>query len=148
MNEFVLGILLSLVSNTSNYKLAIAIAKVESNLEPNLVTHEHNVSDVSVGLFQIRRHTAMSLGHDGDIKHLKEPLVNIYYATKYLSECQKKSKTIRETVARYNGGLYIKDVRRVRGYVNKVMCVYEGKKGCSKRRKKWKKKLIMPVNIV
>ena len=148
MNEYILGLLLSLVSNTSNHKLAESIAKVESGLDPNLVTHEHNVRDVSVGLFQIRRHTAMGLGHNGDVKHLQQPLINIYYATKYLSECQKKSKTIAEAVCRYNRGSDSHMCRLGSEYSDKVMFVYNGSKLGKRWKKEKKQKYYQPINII
>lgn len=89
--------------------LSLAIAKVESNFNPNAKRYEKHLKTTSYGLFQILETTAIQLGwKKPKIPQFKHPLLNpelnIKYGTLHLSNLLKKYNNIEDVIASYNMG--------------------------------------------
>lgn len=80
-----------------------AIAATESSFRPDAVGDEAHPAGPSVGLMQILRTTAESLG-ETNLERLKIPEVSIELAAKLLHELQSRWDTISKVIAAYNAG--------------------------------------------
>lgn len=89
--------------------LALAIAKVESNFNPNATRYEPHLKTSSYGIFQILETTAKTLGWKKPIIYLKHPLLdpetNIKYGIMHISNLLRKYKNIEDVIASYNMGI-------------------------------------------
>lgn len=105
-------------------KLAMAVAKVESNLQPDVVS-----SVGAVGVMQLMPETAQGLG----VRNIKDPRENIDGGVRYLKELMTTfDGDIPKAVAAYNAGPQA--VKKYNGtppysetqaYVTKVMALYK-----------------------
>lgn len=105
-------------------KLAMAVAKVESNLQPDVVS-----SVGAVGVMQLMPETAQGLG----VRNIKDPRENIDGGVRYLKELINTfDGDVPKAVAAYNAGPQA--VKKYNGtppysetqdYVKKVMALYK-----------------------
>jgi soluble lytic murein transglycosylase-like protein len=108
--------------------LMLAIARTESNLNPDAVAKEVK-GGKSYGLFQIRGRTATDLGFRGNQLELLDPGTNIWLAANYIQKCQiRYGKSLDSIACCYNAGLYRKDATcragQVKSYIRKVRSRY------------------------
>ncbi len=126
--------------------LTFAAISQNFNLPPGLlsslcyVESQHNVETIhkndggsdSLGICQIKLHTARSLGFTGTRKELMSANINIYYAGKYLRQQLDRYKQNQfKAIAAYNAGSYKKDEIGATmnwHYVKKVVDVWSAKK--------------------
>lgn len=126
--------------------LAFALTSQTFNLPPGLlsslcyVESRHNVNAIhiddggspSLGICEIKLHTARLLGFTGTQKDLMNANVNIYYAGKYLKQQLDRYKQNQfKAIAAYNAGSYrVDQIGATRNwlYVKKVVDVWSVKK--------------------
>ncbi|MCS7231760.1 MAG: transglycosylase SLT domain-containing protein [Elusimicrobiota bacterium] len=89
--------------------LALAIAKVESNFNPNTYRYEKHLKTASYGIFQILESTAKELGFKKPKIYLKHPLfnpeINIKYGIMHIKNLINKYNNIEDVIAAYNMGI-------------------------------------------
>lgn len=105
-------------------KLAMAVAKVESNLQPDVVS-----SAGAVGVMQLMPETAQGLG----VRNSKDPRENIDGGVRYLKQLMSSfNGDVTKTVAAYNAGPQAVEkyngtppYSETQAYVRKVMALYK-----------------------
>lgn len=107
--------------------LLSALCFVESNHKVHAVNYDDGGSD-SIGVCQIKLHTARLVGFKGTEKQLRRPEVNAYYAGAYLRyQLDRYDGDIRKAVAAYNAGTHRENHRGQtlnRRYVSKVLSAW------------------------
>lgn len=108
--------------------LLSSLCFIESAHRPHVV-HNHDGKGNSVGICQIKLATASMLGFKGTENDLKDPIVNIHYAAKYLAkQIGRYDGNIAKGVAAYNAGSYKANKLGVafnHNYVMKVFAQWE-----------------------
>lgn len=79
--------------------LVVAIAFAESSFIPTKYNPEG-----SYGLMQVQCGTARFLGYKGSCVELMKPVVNMYYAVRYLQYQARRFPKITDQIASYNSG--------------------------------------------
>jgi soluble lytic murein transglycosylase-like protein len=83
-----------------------ALCYVESNHNVRAM-HLNDGGADSVGVCQIKLGTARLLGFKGSARELKIPIVNVYYAGKYLrSQLDRYNGDLRKGISAYNAGTH------------------------------------------
>lgn len=80
-----------------------ALCYIESTHHVNAVHHDDGGSD-SLGICQIKLKTARTLGFKGTRLQLMDPVVNIYYAGKFLKFQIKRYNDLHRSLTAYNRG--------------------------------------------
>lgn len=119
-------IMLAFLSTTSTFNLPHgllpALCYVESSHRVNAVHHDDGGSD-SLGLCQIKLKTARYMGFKGTRTQLMDPVINTYYAGRYLNaQLHRYNGNIEKALTAYNRG-NAKGLARSR-YSNKVLKVW------------------------
>ncbi len=107
-----------------------AICYVESNYEIKAV-HRDDGDGNSLGVCQIKLHTARMMGFTGNEAQLMKPSINIHYSAKYLAYQFHRYDSSIEAVGAYNTGSYkiSQDGLAVnRLYIKKVFKQWQKKK--------------------
>ena len=88
-------------------RLALAVARVESHLNPDAIRADKK--SYSVGVYQLMLPTAKDLGFNGGIEELKDYKTNIRLGISYLKKCEEKYESVERVACCYNAGLYAED---------------------------------------
>jgi soluble lytic murein transglycosylase-like protein len=101
------------------FELADAVVRIESRYNP------HARNGTNLGLMQIKKLTAKSMGYGGTAEGLFNPETNIRYGMKYLAEAYRLANgDTCGTVMRYQGGLRAQTMSQAaRTYCAKVKII-------------------------
>jgi soluble lytic murein transglycosylase-like protein len=132
MNTYLIAIILNAAKAASVPGwLFLAICNHESGLVPSAIVHNDGGSP-SIGLCQIKKGTAQSLGFKGTQKDLLNPKTNAKYAALYLKSQLNKYGSLCKGVAAYNSGTYnehkIQHIPRNIKYVHKIQALLDNDK--------------------
>lgn len=114
-----------------DWRLAFAIAWVESKLNPTAISQEDPADpDRSLGLFQIYHTTDEFIGgRSYSDEELLNPEINTYLGVKYIAyQLERYNQDTRRAVGAYNAGSYSEKAPGLainEGYIRKVMALYE-----------------------
>ena len=102
------------------FKLANAVARIESTYRPNVSS-----SAGALGLMQIKPGTAHDVGFSGSRRELFDAETNIRFGMKFLAQVYRKSGgDLCGTVMRYNSGAYARRMNASnRAYCNKARAI-------------------------
>ena len=103
--------------------VAIAVAKVESSLNPNAINYEANRNQFSIGLFQVMQSTAKWFCNLNTMEELLNIMNNVRCGISYLRSQMERYKDIDKAILSYNSGSYIENRNGVPvnvGYLNKI----------------------------
>lgn len=111
--------------------IALAIAEVESNFNPNVELYEPKFKTFSVGLFQMFLPTARSYGFSGTKQSLKNPNTNIRLGMLHLTKCSERfDGNVSRIACCHNAGIAVDEKKclnnkGVKEYIQKVLSKYE-----------------------
>ncbi len=117
------ALLLMFITNTQQFNLPAgllaAVCYTESGFNTRAIHKQDGASD-SIGICQIKLHTARYLGFRGTQEQLMVPAVNIHFAAKYLHHHFVRYKSPIKAVIAYNMGHAKKELTSTK-YSDKVI---------------------------